>query len=505
MMNPSEHLPSRPVSGEAAPRSIDNRLAPWIGELDPDPRSPWSRYAFEGADEAHVLRVHRATLRDERCMAALDQRLDAAISRPWRVLPGGTMRRDRMAAEDLEDQLRALDFDAACRQLLHGVWYGLAVAEAIWRPDGARVVLDRLCVRAPDRFRWAADGTLLLRTWTHPRGEPVAPGKFVALARPGEHGDGLWAPGLARWCYMPVLLKRNALRFWSRALERFGAPQRVGKYARTGGEAARDRLLEDMDRSTGAANIAIPDDQEIDLLESARRGGDDYDAFIARQDRAITTTILGQSSTTDQGPWRGTAEIQKDVRDETVASDCRLLEQSLNTTLARWLTAWNYPGAATPAIVRDTEPAEDLEARARRDAVIAQMTGLRPTQEYIEDTYGGEWEMAAEDEPAPQQENMPPEMIEAAARAALADADADDDAVARAVEHIIGGEGWEPLMEPVIAPLLDGLADSGDLAGARARLPGVLARMDDAALAETLRRVGFTARLSGDAGLDGDG
>ena len=106
----------------------------------------------------------------------------------------------------------------------------------------------------------------------------------------------------------------------------------------------------------------------------------------------ITTTILGQSSTTDQGQWRGTAEVQREVRDETIAADARLLDSALNTTIVRWLTGWNFPSAAIPQIRHDAEPADDLNARARREKIIAQTTGWRPTMEHVVDVYGGEWE-----------------------------------------------------------------------------------------------------------------
>ena len=82
------------------------------------------------------------------------------------------------------------------------------------------------------------------------------------------------------------------------------------------------------------------------------------------------------------------------MRDETVAADCRLLDNALNGTLARWLTLWNFPSAATPRIRRDASPPDDLDARARREAVIAQTSGLRPTRAHIERTYGGDWEAA---------------------------------------------------------------------------------------------------------------
>ena len=216
-------VPAGPPLGEVAAASIAGRLQPYIGELPLNPRQP-SRYADRYRDEGHALQIYRDTLRDERCQAALDQRLDAAIARPWTVEPGGDAPEDRAAADDLARQLAGIGFDAVSRQLLHGVWYGYAIAEALWARDADRVVLDRLVVRAPDRFRWSAEGQPLLRTETEPLGTPLPGGKFVVLRRPGEHGDLPHGPGLARWCFWPVWLKRHGLKFWSVALEKFGAP-----------------------------------------------------------------------------------------------------------------------------------------------------------------------------------------------------------------------------------------------------------------------------------------
>ena len=390
-------VPAEPPHGEAAAASIAGRLQPYIGELPLSPRQP-SRYAERYRDEGHALRIYRDILRDERCRAALDQRLDAAIARPWTVEPGGDGAEDRAAADDLARQLEDVGFDAVSRQLLHGVWYGFAIAEALWAREGDRVVLDRLVVRAPDRFRWSADGAPLLRTDAHPLGEALPEGKFVILRRPGEHGDLPHGPGLGRWCFWPVWLKRHGLRFWSVALEKFGAPSVKGTYPRNASSEQKAALLDLVQSFASRVGVVLPEGQEIEIVESARRAGGDFQAFVAYLDRAIATTVLGQSATTDMGPWRGTAEVQRDVRDETVAADCRLLDDALNGTVARWLTAWNFPGAATPRIRRDASPPEDLDARAKREAVIAGTSGLRPTRAHIERTYGGEWEAAP---PAP--------------------------------------------------------------------------------------------------------
>ena len=285
-------VPAGPPYGEVAAASIAGRLQPYIGELPLNPRQP-SRYAERYRDEGAALRIYRDILRDERCQAALDQRLDAAIARPWTVEPGGDGPDDRAAADDLARQLEGVGFDAVSRQLLHGVWYGYAIAEALWARAGDRVVLDRLVVRAPDRFRWSAEGAPLLRTDAHPLGEPLPEGKFVILRRPGEHGDLPHGPGLARWCFWPVWLKRHGLKFWSVALEKFGAPGVKGTYPRNASAEQKADLLDLVQSFATSLGVILPEGQEIEIVESARRAGGDFQAFVAYLDRAIATTILG--------------------------------------------------------------------------------------------------------------------------------------------------------------------------------------------------------------------
>lgn len=383
--------PARPVMREIAPSRMEMLLAPYIGELPLQPDSP-AREAITGDIQADRLQTYRQTLRDERCKAALEQRLNAAVSTHWEVEPGGPAAIDKAAAKDLEERLKKLKFRRICKQLLHGVWYGWAVAEVQWMRDGANVGLGSIKVRSPDRFWWNEDGALLLRTLKEPDGMPVPDRKFVVLAEPGEHDDLAFAPGLARWCYWPVWMKRNGMQFWAVALERFGTPAVVGKYHPSATEAEQERLLEIIQAAATGTGVAVPEDVMLELLEQKARTGDSFESFQRYCDQLITTVVLGQSSTTDQGPWRGTAEVQKDVRDETVEADVQLLDEALNDTVGRWLTEWNFPGAAVPVIRHDTEPADDLDARATRERVISETTGLRPTEKHILDVYGGEWE-----------------------------------------------------------------------------------------------------------------
>ena len=79
------------------------------------------------------------------------------------------------------------------------------------------------------------------------------------------------------------------------------------------------------------------------------------------------------------------------------------------------------------------------------------------------------------------------------------------DTISREIEALVRDQGREPLLEPVVDPLLAeataAIERRGDLEAFRERLAGIFERMDDARLVELLGRTGFSAALSGDAGL----
>ena len=464
--------PARPVRREIAALGgghIATALSPFVAET-PDPR----RRRF-GASSGPAL--YREVLRDEKAATSLNQLLDAVSAIPWTVEPGAPD--DALAAraaDDLRAQLAAIDFDGAFREMLHCVWYGYAVAEFLWAPGPSRVELTAIRTRAPERFRFSPDGAIRLLSRAHPRGLAVPDAKFWVARMPAEHGNLAHGPGAAPVCFWPVWLKRNGVRFWAVALEKFGAPTAMATVRNNAPPGEVERALEE--------------GQKVELLEATRRSGGDHAAFCQYMDTLIVEAVLLQTATTDIGPWKGTAEVQKCVRDERVATLARLVCESFNRTAARWLTEWNFPGAPYPRITREVVPPEDLTERVKRDEIITGMSGLRPDPAYIEETYGGRWV------PAPS--GAPGARFAAPGQA--------DDAIARGVEAAL--DDWEPLMAGLIEPILDEAREADGLGGFRERLDGgpLIERMDAAPVTQALHRTAFSAAASGELGLvDGAG
>lgn len=129
----------------------------------------------------------------------------------------------------------------------------------------------------------------------------------------------------------------------------------------------------------------------------------------------------------------------------------------------------------------------DKKSMAETDRIVEGM-GFAPDLDYIRSRYGDGWQIKA----------APPPTIAPGLQFAEPGQDAIDTAIAEELD------AWQPLLEPLAAPLEALFArarregwTAGELLAA---LPGVLAGMDSAPLADSLGRLTLAARLAGEAG-----
>ncbi|MFM2042111.1 MAG: hypothetical protein RLY86_687 [Pseudomonadota bacterium] len=337
-------------------------------------------------------RTYEWVLQDDQVQSCLQQRRLAVVACEWEVEPGGPSRRDRKAAESLKAQLAAIEWDRTTAKMHYGVFYGYAVGECIWARDGAEIVLDRIKVRKQRRFRFDDQGRLRLRLPDHPfDGVPVPDRKFWWFNTGADNDDDPYGLGLAHWLYWPVFFKRNGIKLWLRFLDKFSTPTVVGKHPQGMSEAERQELLRTAMSVSSASAVVVPQDTVLELLEATRSGSVDAGSFHQSMDAAIAKIILSQTMTTDNGSSRSQAEVHAGVAKDVIKSDADLLCQSFNAGPARWLTEWNYPGAAPPRVWRRNDDEPDLKPQADRDAVLFAM-GYKPTPDYIRTTYGDGFE-----------------------------------------------------------------------------------------------------------------
>lgn len=455
---------------------------------------------------ARNFETYQELLRDDQVASVLQQRRTAITQAEITVEAASDSAADQAAAEDIREQLAAINFDDITGKMHYGVFFGYGVAENMYRRDGRRIILDDIKVRQAWRFKYDKAQKLRLMIPGKPEGVLMPDNKFWTFNSGAIHSDNPYGLGLAHFLYWPVFFKRNGMKAWSIFLDRFAQPTPSAKVPSAWMENDTDPTsLKMINRVRSALQaiqtdsyVILPEGAEIDLIEASRSGTADYESLQDKMDAAISKVILSQTMTTDNGSSRSQAEVHQDVADEVKKADADLLMGSFNQQTVAWLTAWNHPNAQPPKVWRKVEPEEDLKEQAETDKAIADL-GLEPTDEYILEKYGPGWRRKATPQPVPMNNGTGPMPADFTEQSRLVkekiENRADQQDLADAAERL--STEYHELIGDRVDKLLAHLEESDDLETFRERLTEELAYIPTDEKVEKIRNANLFARIKG--------
>jgi len=127
--------------------------------------------------------------------------------------------------------------------------------------------------------------------------------------------------GLLNKCVPLIIWKKNALGAWSIRSDIFGMPLRIGK-TDTRDEESRGKMIEMMQNMDVATWGVFDLEDEIELVESTGTSGHEiYNDLIAVANSELSKLILGQTGTTDEKAFSGSAEVHERVSLEYTRAD----------------------------------------------------------------------------------------------------------------------------------------------------------------------------------------
>ena len=429
------------------------------------------------------LNGYRDLLTDTTVTGAWAQRQTALTKLERQVLPHDPDNAaDVEAAEFVAAQLQRLNFDAVLKAMHWGVFYGMAVGEAMWGIEDGRVVLDNVLVRDRSKFKYDIQRQLIYTG--NGADEAMPPRKFWTFSAGGDTTDNPYGLGLAHFLYWPVLFKKSNVKFWLVGNEKAATSVPHGQYdpRSPSAEADKQQLLTALTAIKNAAATVTPIGSTIELLKG-EAGTTDYHKLCEYMDEAIALVILGQVMTSQAVGGQYKAEVQDEVKDDIVKADADLLCASFNATVAVWLTEWNFPNARPPKLWLRTEEAKDLQQLADTYAKLAPL-GYRPTQAQLEQDFGGEWEAM------PQPSALPaPADAHDFAEGDISSAP-DDMSTRLARELAPHGEAW-------VAKISAELAQSATLLQFRERLDALAGELPLDVYADIFARATTAAHLAG--------
>jgi SPP1 gp7 family putative phage head morphogenesis protein len=193
-----------------------------------------------------------------------------------------------------------------------------------------------------------------------------------------------------------VIWKKNGFGNWSEYNEKFGSPMRVGKT-----NVSDSTLLDNMTnalRNMGSSFWAVMDQgDEIELIETEKSGAYDvYDKIIERVNSELSKLILGQTGTTDEKSFVGSAKVHAAVSASIIASDVKEIEALINERLIPWLN--QYHGYNITGVFK-FNVTEQLTMIELGDMIAKLAPYMKFKGEWIEHTLNVEIEEMTEDAP----------------------------------------------------------------------------------------------------------
>ncbi|MDE0457424.1 MAG: DUF935 domain-containing protein [Chromatiales bacterium] len=493
---------------QAAP-SLASVRQPWMADavaehLTPSRVAAVIRAANEGETRDYCTLAEELEERWAGYGAALGVRRRAVLGVEPSVESASDAAADVALADEIRGLVRAPEFRRMLSDCLAALGPGLAAVEILWDRSGPEWKPREYRLRDPRWFRWSrndANELLVLADEDQAEGVPLRPFQWIVHVprlRPGIPARG----GLARPAAALHCLASWSLADWAAWLEGYGRPIRIGKYDAGATEDDR-RVLQRAVSMIGSDSAAtIPASMEVELLEAARSSSSDaYERFERWLDEQAAIVVLGQTATTQGTPGRlGSDEAQAEVRSDILEGDCEELAATLNRDLVRpWVDLNRGPQAEYPRIVLQPQDPEDIKVLAQALRMLVPF-GLRVESSVVRDRMGlPDPPEGAEVLEAPARTGPGPASVPAEASVRSAAAAARDRLSLLEELEAQTLDGWERVMDPLLAPVRELLARSETPGEFLAGLADALGAQDTEPLARALASATFAARGLGDA------
>lgn len=352
--------------------------------------------------------------KDGHTYSVLNKRYLQVVSREWKVEAASSSRADKKAADMVryhlthlaarveDEDIVAVGFDALCYNLLDAILKGYKPAEILWGEDGSEIFPAQVKTRNQERFPFGVSdrtGKWEMRMFTPEdmvNGVPVQflyPRKFFVHSF-GAVDDNPYGVGIGRTLWWNVFFKKQDIKFWLQFIDKFASPTAIGKYPKGATQEQKATLLKALNAIATDAGVAVPEGMEILLLEASRSGSIScYEGLAKYMDSEISKAVLGETLSTEVGDTGSYAAAQTHdkVRMQLAKADADLLSDTLNRTLIKWITEYNFPNAKPPRLWRDFGEQENLDSRVQRDKTLFDM-GFKLKTEAVKEIYGDDYE-----------------------------------------------------------------------------------------------------------------
>lgn len=373
----------------------------WLTQLpDPDP------VLRKRAEDAEVLME----------LAADDQVTTAMLARKYRVQncphycfrPGAPDGKDadakaRLVYERLVADLERTNLRTIISSILDAPFYGMTPLELCWELEGGWWHLRDIVARPYHWFAFDQQNRPLFRgAYGQSCADPVLLSelKFVIAVHQPTY-DNPYGLRLLSRCLWPVAFKRGGLQFYAKFVERHGMPWIVGNVPPRAEAGEKREIVADLARMVQDCVAVMPAGSDVKFLSAGTTQAQLHEDFLARQDRAISKVLMGQTLTieTDGKNSLAATEAHKSVADDIAEADKAMVADVWNEIC--WVYARQNVGPDVLAPLFSYEEPQDLRSKAELDLKLKSM-GVKWLRPHLEGDYGlkpDEFELEGEGTP----------------------------------------------------------------------------------------------------------
>ncbi len=487
--------------------------------LTPDRLAAVLRDSIDGDPETYLALAEDMEERDNHYAGVLAIRKGQVAGLDVTVEAAGDDAQSVRAAELVREVIERDGFFEELTDILDAIGKGFSLTEIVWDTSERDWRPKRLAWRDPRWFVFdAKDGeTPLLRHGASGANEPLNPYQWIFHSAKVKSGLPIRG-GIARAAAWTFLFKSFTVKDWAIFCEAYGQPLRLGKWGPGATEKDKETLLEAVQNIGVDYAAIVPQAMAIEFVKADLAGSHElYEKRADWLDRQVSKVVLGQTATTDAiAGGHAVGKTHDKVRDDIEKADARRLAATLNRDLVRPIVDLNMGPQKTYPKIGIGRPEEiDVKMLVENVARLVPL-GLKVGMSTMRDRLGlpepdkGEELLGAPKAAEPDADDAdadaegfgktkaktPPPPGEREPLTARTPAKARD-AIDDAVDAMLGD--WEPLVAPIVAGLADEIGAATSVDQVRALLARRFADLDAGQLTEQLARAAFAARLAGEA------
>jgi phage gp29-like protein len=363
----------------------------------------------EAGGGARAIEQYMRLFNDSQTLAAWEKLVGEIIQRKWEVYPASTSDRDEEVAEFIRQAIYRMGsntrqsygkdmlvssnsaFNSFVRGLCESLILGISIGEICWMRQGEYIVPAEIKIRDPRRFLFLLneDGSISPRviTISSPvEGMPI-PMRSMIIHRHWCYSNFMdpYGTGLGRQLYALTEIRRTLMSFWLQYADKHTTPTAVGKFSLGTPEEEVNSLFTALQRLGQETAIVIPDEMSVEWLESNAGRPEVYTDLINYVDQQMSFLINGETTVGQETGSVGSFardQVADSVRMRKAKAFSEEIDETLTSTLVRWLVELNYPGAPVPRFKRNFE---DLEQREDPVKVVQMITQLQAVGYEIKD------------------------------------------------------------------------------------------------------------------------